>query len=110
SSGTFAVGNAMNDSSTDDVLYVLVNGALTTATVWNSGNQAPVAYNGFATTNEGTPVTATMPASDDDGQVLTYTVISGPSHGTLSGTGPSRTYTPAAEYSGSDSFTFKVND
>jgi hypothetical protein len=41
---------------------------------------------------------------------LTYSVVSAPSHGTLSGTGASRTYTPAAGYSGADSFTFKASD
>lgn len=33
-----------------------------------------------------------------------------PGIGTLSGTAPSLTYTPAANYNGTDSFTFKVND
>ena len=33
-----------------------------------------------------------------------------PAHGTLSGTAPNLTYTPAANYNGADSFTFKVND
>ena len=52
----------------------------------------------------------TLVASDPDGDALTYIIISGPSHGTLSGTAPNLTYTPAANYNGSDSFTFKVND
>ena len=33
-----------------------------------------------------------------------------PAHGSLSGTGPNRTYTPALDYSGPDSFTFTVTD
>src|SRR5262249_48608969 len=33
-----------------------------------------------------------------------------PAHGTLSGTAPNVTYTPAANYNGADSFTFKAND
>ena len=37
-------------------------------------------------------------------------MVTGPSHGTLSGTAPNLTYTPAANYNGSDSFTFKAND
>jgi hypothetical protein len=36
--------------------------------------------------------------------------VTSPAHGTLSGTAPNVTYTPAANYNGSDSFTFKVND
>ena len=52
-----------------------------------------------------------MVASDAENDPLTYTIVSGPSHGTLSsGTGASRTYTPAPGYVGSDSFTFKAND
>ncbi|HEY0143965.1 MAG TPA: DNA/RNA non-specific endonuclease [Thermoanaerobaculia bacterium] len=43
-------------------------------------------------------------------QPLTYTIVSGPAHGTLSGSGASQTYTPAADYFGSDSFTFKVSN
>jgi hypothetical protein len=41
---------------------------------------------------------------------LTYTIVNAPAHGTLSGTGANRTYTPAAGYSGPDSFIYKAND
>jgi hypothetical protein len=41
---------------------------------------------------------------------LTYSVVTPPAHGTLSGTAPNLTYTPAANYTGLDSFTFKVNN
>ena len=41
---------------------------------------------------------------------LTYSIVKQPSHGTLTGTPPSVTYKPASGYTGSDSFTFKVND
>ena len=41
---------------------------------------------------------------------MTYTVVSQPVNGTLSGTAPNLTYTPKANFNGSDSFTFKVND
>ncbi len=41
---------------------------------------------------------------------LTYTIVVGPSHGSLSGTGTGRTYTPAANYNGPDSFTYSVTD
>src|SRR5207253_8129484 len=40
----------------------------------------------------------------------TYSVVAGPTHGALSGTAPNLTYTPAANYNGADSFTFKAND
>ena len=37
-------------------------------------------------------------------------MVTGPSVGTLSGTPPNLTYTPATGYVGHDAFTFKVND
>jgi VCBS repeat-containing protein len=73
-------------------------------------NDAPVAADGAATTNEDTAVAATASASDVDGDTLTYSVVTGPANGVLTGTGPNWTYTPAADYFGSDSFTFRVND
>jgi hypothetical protein len=40
----------------------------------------------------------------------TYAVLSGPLHGTLSGTAPSLTYSPNAGSTGTDSFTYSVTD
>ena len=42
--------------------------------------------------------------------MLTFDVTVGPTHGTLAGSGADRTYTPAADYHGPDSFTFTVTD
>lgn len=52
----------------------------------------------------------TLTGSDPNGGTLTYTIITPPAHGTLSGTAPNVTYTAAAGYTGDDSFTFRVND
>src|SRR6185437_8410458 len=41
---------------------------------------------------------------------FTDTIVTAPAHGVLSGSGPSFTYTPAQDFHGADSFTFKVND
>ena len=41
---------------------------------------------------------------------LIYSVVSQPSHGTLSGNAPNVTYTPNLNYNGSDRFTFTVSD
>ena len=61
------------------------------------------------TLNTGKSITLT--ASDSDAaDKLTYSIVKQPSHGTLTGTPPSVTYKPASGYTGSDSFTFKVND
>ena len=62
------------------------------------------------TTAEDTAQPITLTGTDVDGSPLTYTIVTPPAHGTLSGTAPNLTYTPAANYNGADSFTFKVND
>ena len=45
-----------------------------------------------------------------DGDSLTYTVVSQPSNGVLTGTAPNLTYKSNAGFNGNDSFTFKAND
>src|SRR5262249_59396928 len=65
---------------------------------------------GRLVTNQDTPKDALLLASDPDGDPLTFTIVGGPSHGTLSGSGATRTYTPNPGYVGPDSFTFKAND
>jgi hypothetical protein len=73
-------------------------------------NDAPVAADQSVTTTEDTPLAITLTATDADGDTLTFSVVSGPSNGTLSGTAPNLTYTPAANYVGPDAFTFTVSD
>ena len=49
--------------------------------------------------------------SDADGDPLSATLVSGPAHGTLTFNGDgSFTYNPDADYSGTDSFKYKVSD
>ena len=73
---------------------------------------APVANAESFTTSEDTAIEITLSASDVDGDALTYSIVSGPSHGNLSTITDTNkvTYTPNANYNGSDYFTFKVND
>jgi VCBS repeat-containing protein len=73
-------------------------------------NRAPVADDQAVATDEDTAVAITLTASDLDGDSLTYAVVTGPTNGTLSGTEPDLTYTPNADYNGSDSFTFSASD
>jgi hypothetical protein len=73
-------------------------------------NDAPVAANASPTTAEDTAKEVALGASDVDSGTLTFAVVSGPAHGTLTGSGASRTYTPHAHYFGPDSFTFHAND
>jgi hypothetical protein len=73
-------------------------------------NTPPVANAQSVSTPEDTAKTITLTGSDADGDPLTYSVVANPANGTLSGTAPSLTYTPTANFSGADSFTFRVND
>ncbi len=78
----------------------------------DASNIAPTANNASFTTNENTPVNTPVVATDPDvpAQPLTYTIVASPTRGVLSGTAPNYVYTPNLNYSGPDSFTFKVND
>src|SRR5205085_2311562 len=50
-------------------------------------------------------------ATDVDGDPLTAVLVSGPAHGSLGlNSDGSFIYTPSANYNGSDSFVYKVND
>jgi VCBS repeat-containing protein len=73
-------------------------------------NDAPTATDQAVTTAEDTPVSITPAGSDVDGDGLTFTVVGGPTHGTLAGTPSGLVYTPAANYHGPDSFTFTASD
>ncbi len=73
-------------------------------------NDAPTATPQTVGVTEDIAKAITLAGTDPDGNPLTYTVLTQPTHGALTGSGSSWTYTPSAEYSGSDSFTFKVND
>jgi VCBS repeat-containing protein len=73
-------------------------------------NDAPVATSASVTLAEDTGTNIVLTGTDVEGDGLSFTVISGPMHGTLSGTAPDLTYTPEANYFGGDSFTFAVND
>jgi len=73
-------------------------------------NDRPIAYSDSETTQEDESVSITLAGSDDDGDLLTYSVVTGPSHGSLKGKAPRLIYSPNANFNGSDSFTFKVRD
>jgi hypothetical protein len=73
-------------------------------------NDAPIANDQAITTAQNTPFVITVTGSDIDSASLTFNVATGPSHGTLMGTSPAYTYTPALDYAGNDSFTFTASD
>ena len=77
-------------------------------------NRPPVAANGTLATDEDTPATGTLQASDPDGNALTYSLVdTSGSHGTVTITNLATgayLYTPDANYNGSASFTFQASD
>ncbi len=73
-------------------------------------NDVPIALAQSVTTAEDTAVSITLSGTDVETNDLTYTIVSPPSNGILSGTVPNLSYTPAANSNGSDSFNFMVND
>src|SRR4029078_6654518 len=76
-------------------------------------NTPPVAESQSVTTKEDMSASITLDATDKDGDGLTYSLKSSPSHGSLSSfnedTG-SVVYTADSDYTGSDSFTFTASD
>ncbi|MBB17585.1 hypothetical protein CMK22_20150, partial [Candidatus Poribacteria bacterium] len=70
----------------------------------------PVANDSSRETAEDNAIAITLTATDADNDTLTYTFITQPKNGNLSGTAPNLTYTPNANYFGTDTFQFKVND
>ncbi|NEU06716.1 hypothetical protein GZH53_00165, partial [Flavihumibacter sp. R14] len=79
-------------------------------------NDAPVALNDAYTTTEETPITIAAPGilvndSDIDGDAITAIKVTDPANGTLVfNADGSFTYTPNANFNGTDSFTYKVSD
>ena len=79
-------------------------------TILPDSNRAPVPQNQGLATPANTGLAVTLAATDSNGDPLTYSVVAPPGHGSLSGVPPNLTYTPALNYNGLDSFTFKAND
>ena len=78
--------------------------------VTESVNHPPVASDGTAATDEDTAVVVNLIATDADGDPLTFAIVDAPLHGVLSVSAATRTYTPAANHNGPDSFTFRARD
>ena len=74
---------------------------------------APSVMDGFGSPQEDLafPGTVATLATDLDSDPLTFSVVTSPTHGTLTlATNGTFTYTPSLNYNGPDSFQFKAND
>ncbi|MBU6170102.1 MAG: DUF642 domain-containing protein [Verrucomicrobia bacterium] len=96
----------LNQSYNSDLLIDGVS-----VTRQKSGSNPPTAKAQIASVTQDDFVPITLIAQDQDpSDVLTYRVVSGPSHGTIGGAPPNIVYNPASGYLGSDSFTFAASD
>jgi hypothetical protein len=115
--GTFRYTPDLNFFGDDSFTYQArdPSGALsnvaTVGLVVENQNDAPVASNVTLGTNEDVPLEALLPASDPDGDALTFEILGQPSHGMLEllGGGAFR-YLPDADFFGTDSFDFGASD
>ncbi|MBF0453055.1 MAG: tandem-95 repeat protein, partial [Candidatus Magnetomorum sp.] len=73
-------------------------------------NQAPEAKNRTIETLEDMLVEITLPAVDPDYDTLSYTIVQGPTHGTITGTPPSVIYQPDKNFHGQDTIEFMAHD
>ena len=80
-------------------------GGLSTST-----NPPPVATPQSITLAENSSTNITLAGTEPQGRTLTFSLLTLPAHGTVSGTPPGVTYRPATNYIGSDAFTFTVNN
>jgi len=116
--GSFTYVPDADFSGTDSFTYQTSDGELTSNTalvtiVVTPVNDAPVAKDDDYTVGEGTQLTGNVLDNDTDidGDRLTAEVVSGPSHGSLKlNADGTFTYTPEADYNGTDSFVYSVTD
>ncbi|MTD72560.1 gliding motility-associated C-terminal domain-containing protein, partial [Flavobacterium sp. LC2016-13] len=123
-SGIFKGNDTFTFTATDDLGAV----ALSTATIIIPvANNAPIAHDDTNTgipSRAGATVIKALTATDTDGTIVTYTVLSLPVHGTLALAGTpvtvnqvltpleagNLTYDPSGAFSGNDTFTFTATD
>jgi len=119
--GTFIYTPAVDYFGTDSFTYQAHNGVLgsppaTVTLVVTEVVPPPAAAADFHVTNEGSPLVVTAPGllgndSDPNSRPLTALLDSGPAHGTLLlETNGGFSYTPAAGFYGTDSFTYRSHN
>lgn len=112
--------NAASTIETDTFSYTATDGkdpsnpATVTITItgFTAQNDAPIANNDSSTTNEDTAVTINVRANDTDpnGDALTITAVSNPTHGSAAIVSGQVRYQPSANHNGQDSFTYTISD
>jgi hypothetical protein len=116
--GAFTYSPNANANGTDTFSFIANDGTensnIATITISIAAvNDAPMANNGSANVSAGNSVAGTLVANDIDGDALTFSISVPPSQGSVVVTNPATgafTYTANSGASGSDSFSFVVND
>lgn len=106
-----------NFAGTDTISYTISDGAGGTASasvsvIVAAVNDAPVAVGDTASTVEDTPVTFSVLANDTDvdGDPLSVTSASATNGSVAIGAGGSLTYTPNADFAGTDTISYTISD
>ena len=112
---TASILPASNQSGTATITVSVMDGSTVTTSdtfllTVSPVNDAPIADAQSANLSWNTSIDLTLTGTDVEGSLLTFSIVDDPAHGSLSGSGANQTYMPATNYSGTDSFTFKVND
>ncbi|MCF6390999.1 Ig-like domain-containing protein, partial [Mycobacterium sp. MBM] len=116
--GTFTYTPDADFNGTDTFTYTAIDGTATSpvetvSITVDPVNDTPVTTTDSFTTNEDTGVSGNVLTndSDPDGDTLTATLVTGPANGTLElNTDGTFTYTPTADFNGTDSFTYTAGD
>ena len=118
STGAFTYMPATNYTGSDSFTFTATdsvgnvsNTATESVTVNSTAVNPPTANNGSVTASENTAVNGTLSATGTG--TLSFAVVANPSHGTVTITNATTgafTYTPASNYTGSDSFTFDASN
>jgi alpha-tubulin suppressor-like RCC1 family protein len=113
--------SAFADAAYLDIVVLVESGGVNTPelkslTLTHGANDTPVAVADAYSTSEDTPLVIAAPGvlandTDADGDALTAWKTSDPAHGALAlASDGSYTYTPAANWFGTDSFTYRASD
>jgi hypothetical protein len=91
---------------------VLEDGSIVTGDVWTFtiNDHTPRAFSSRHTVQEDGSLAFQLSGYDPDGNALTYSVSSDPMYGKLTGTAPDLVYTPNADFYGTDSIQYTVNN
>jgi gliding motility-associated-like protein len=111
---TYTPNNKYNGPDNFTISIADGNGGSSTVTVditITPVNEPPTGNDDSKTTPENTSVSGALKGVDGDGDVLTFTKVTNPAHGTaVVAADGAYTYTPAANYNGPDYFTIDISD